>query len=68
MGRVGCVEAMKTGLLLAGVRISFNQGAPLAGFTTPCVGVWDRSGSIQNSKFTASGLTKSINPFSCESN
>ena len=45
-------EAMKTGLLLAGLRINFNQRAPLAGFVTPCVAVWDRSGSIsiQNSK------------------
>ena len=42
-GRV-CV-AMKTGLLLAGLRINFNQRAPLAGFVTPCVTVWDRSGS-----------------------
>ena len=39
-------EAMKTGLLLAGLRINFNHRAPLAGFITPCVAVWDRSGSI----------------------
>ena len=39
-------EAMKTGLLLAGLRINFNQRALLAGFVTPCVTVWDRSGSI----------------------
>ena len=39
-------EAMKTGLLLAGLRINFDQRAPLAGFIPPCVAVWDRSGSI----------------------
>ena len=39
-------EAIKTGLQLAGSRIDFNQGAPLAGYITPCVVVWDRSGSI----------------------
>ena len=37
---------MKTGLLLAGLRISFNQGPPLAGYITPCIAVWDRSGLI----------------------
>ena len=42
----GVCEAMKTGLLLAGLRINFNQRAPLAGFIIPCVAVWDRSGSI----------------------
>ena len=40
-------QSMKTGLLLAGLRINFNQRAPLAGFITPCVAVWDRSGLIQ---------------------
>ena len=38
---------MKTGLLLAGLRINFNQRAPLAGFITPCAAVWDRSGLIR---------------------
>ena len=28
---------MKTGLLLAGLRINFNRRAPLAGFITPCL-------------------------------
>ena len=42
---------MKTGLLLAGLRINFNQGAPLAGFITPCVAVWDRSGLIFATRF-----------------
>ena len=37
-------EAMETGLLLAGLKINFNQRAPLAGFITPRVVVWDRSG------------------------
>ena len=37
---------METSLQLAGSRIEFNQGAPLAGFTTPCVVVWDRSDLI----------------------
>ena len=32
-------ETMKTGLLLAGLRINFKQRAPLAGFVTPCVTV-----------------------------
>ena len=41
---------MKTGSL-AGLRINFNQRAPLAGFITPCVAVWDRSGSIQKITF-----------------
>ena len=36
----------KTGLLLAGLRINLNQRAPLAGFITPCVAVWGRSGLI----------------------
>ena len=45
-GAGGVCEAMKTGLLLAGLRINFNQRASLAGFVTPCVTVWDRSGSI----------------------
>ena len=40
---------MKTGLLLAGLRINFNQRAPLAGFITPCVAFWDRSGLILSS-------------------
>ena len=44
----GVCEAMKTGLLLAGLRINFNQRAPLAGFITPCVTVWDRSGSTRD--------------------
>ena len=41
---------MKTGLLLAGLRINFNQRAPLAGFKTPCVAVWGRSGLIRNDR------------------
>ena len=40
---------MKTGLLLAGLMINFNQRAPLAGFITPCVAVWDRSSLIIHS-------------------
>ena len=41
---------MKSGLLLAGLRINLKQKrAPLAGFITPCVAVWDRSGSIYTS-------------------
>ena len=43
-GESGVGEAMKTGLQLAGSRIDFNQGAPFAGFITPCAVVWDRSG------------------------
>ena len=39
---------MRTGLLRAGLRINFNQRAPLAGFITPCVAAWDRSGLIQH--------------------
>ena len=34
-GAGGVCEAMKTDLLLAGLRINFNQRAPLAGFITP---------------------------------
>ena len=45
-GAGGVCEVMKTGLLLAGLTINFNQRAPLAGLVTPCVTVWDRSGSI----------------------
>ena len=41
---------MKTGLLLAGLRINFNQRAPLEGFITPCIAVWDRSGLIEENK------------------
>ena len=37
---------MKTGMKLAGSRIDFNQGAPLAGLITPCVVVWDHAGLI----------------------
>ena len=54
MGRVGC-EAMKTGVLLTGLRINFNQRAPLAGFMTPCLAVWDRSGSIPPFVFSLGG-------------
>ena len=36
-------DATKTGLLLAGLRINFNERAPLAGFIIPCVAVWNRS-------------------------
>ena len=43
---------MKTGLLLVGLRINFNQRAPLAGFITPCVAVRDRSGLIHNYRIT----------------
>ena len=39
---------MKNGLLLAGLRINFNRRAPLGGYITPCVAVWDRSGLIRN--------------------
>ena len=46
-GAGGVCLVMKTGLLLAGLRITFNQRAPLAGFVTPCVTVWDRSGSTR---------------------
>ena len=41
----GMCKAMKAGLLLAGLRINFNQRAPPAGFATPRDTVWDRSGS-----------------------
>ena len=34
-GEGGVCEAKETGFLLAGLRINFNQGAPLAGYTTP---------------------------------
>ena len=44
-GAGGVCEVMKTGLLLAGLTINFNQRAPLAGLVTSCVTVWDRSGS-----------------------
>ena len=33
-GAGGVCEATKTGLLLAGLRINFNQRAPLTGFIT----------------------------------
>ena len=36
-GEGGMCEAMETGLLLAGLRINFNQRAPLAEFITPYV-------------------------------
>ena len=36
-GEGGVCEAMETGLLLAGLRITFNQRGPLAGFITPSV-------------------------------
>ena len=39
----GWGEAMKTGLLIAGLRINFNQRASLAGFLTPCAAGWGRS-------------------------
>ena len=42
-GEGGVCEPMETGFLLAGLRINFNQGAPLAAFKTSCVVVWDRS-------------------------
>ena len=47
-GGWGACEAMKTGLLHlqdSGLGINFNQRA-FAGFITPCVVVWDRSGSL----------------------
>ena len=50
-GAGGVCVAMKAGLLLAGLRIIFNHRAPLAGFVTPCVAVWDRSGSTRISIF-----------------
>ena len=40
--------AVETGLLLAGLNINFNERAPLAGFITPCVEVWNRSGSFNS--------------------
>ena len=41
-GAGGVCMSVKTGLLLAGLSINFNQRAPLAGFVTPCVTVKDR--------------------------
>ena len=45
-GAGGVCEAIKTGSLLAGLRINFNQRAPLAGFITLSVAIWGRSGPI----------------------
>ena len=47
-GAGGVREAMQTGFLLAGLRINTQPKSPLAGFITPCVAVWDRSGSFTN--------------------
>ena len=63
-GAGGVCEAMKTGLLLAGLRINFNERAPLAGFITPCVAVWDRSGLT--GKRRDFGALKGLTPFQLE--
>ena len=50
-GACGVCEAMKTGFLLPGLRINLNQRVHLAGFITPSVAIWDRSGPILLSSF-----------------
>ena len=50
-GAGGVCEAINENWLAAcGLRINFNQRAPLAEFITSCVAVWDRSGLILKKK------------------